>query len=175
MFEDSVMNMRWTGCPWEVVKRLRKYLQCQDFDQKLKLLGFHSWTHLHLQLNVRISDCSSNLKALKLIFRSYQHLELSNLSAMPTCLSMSTLFPDKTRAKWMNSLPLTLISHGSTNSLLIHFWTRLIFCSSWLEYVGKDANIAINKNGLIIAFSWWSTILCALFDHETLNVDNVNN
>ena len=30
IFEDSVMNMRWTGCPWEVVKRLRKYLQCPD-------------------------------------------------------------------------------------------------------------------------------------------------
>ena len=39
--------------------------------------------------------------------------------------------PDKTRAKWMNSSPVTLICQGWTSSLLIHSSKRLFF-SSWL-------------------------------------------
>ena len=48
---------------------------------------------------------------------------------MLACRSKSTPFPDKTRAKWMNSSPVSLISHGSTSSLLMQPSRRLFF--SW--------------------------------------------
>ena len=51
------------------------------------------------------------------------------LLAMLACRSKSTPFPDKTRAKWMNSSPVSLISHGSTSSLLMQPSRRLFF--SW--------------------------------------------
>ena len=68
---------------------------------------------------------------------------------MIACRSKLAPFPDKTSAKWMNSSPVTLICHGSTNSCMMHSWRRLSF-SSLVTVAGERMRIASVARGKCI-------------------------